>query len=80
MKKVLFAPVCVLAVSFLLQGCVALPGLAMIPLNIMAAGAIGKSAQERKADKCAEVDTLAEKDNVSRIERNRRLTAASCPI
>ena len=44
--------------------------------NIAAAGLIGGSAQERKANRCAEIDTQAEKDKVSRIERNRRLTAA----
>ena len=80
MKKVLFALMLVLAVPILLQGCAAVPGLVMIPVNMMAAGGITKSAQERKADKCAEIDTQAEKDKVTRIERNRRLTAASCPI
>ncbi len=76
MKKVLLVSALALTTLFSLQGCVA----ASMIGNIAAAGLIGGSAQERKANRCAEIDTQAEKDKVSRIERNRRLTAADCPI
>ncbi len=76
MKKVLLVHAVALVVAFSLQGCVA----ASMIGNIAAAGIIGGSAQERKANNCAAIDTQAEKDKVSRIERNRRMSSAGCPI
>lgn len=69
--------VLLVALMFPLQGCV---NAASIIANLAIANALGKNEQERKADKCAALDTQAEKDKVSRIERNRRLTAADCPL
>ncbi len=69
--------VLLVALMFSLQGCL---NAASIVANLAVANALGKNEQERKADKCAALDTQAEKDKVSRIERNRRLTAAGCPL
>ena len=79
MKSVFRTLVPVILACFALSGCFA-PGLIAMPLNILAAGAMGKSAQERKADDCANIEIQAEKDKASAIETRRRLTAANCPI
>jgi hypothetical protein len=78
-KMVLLVSAVALLVS--LQGCnsLVMVGASMVG-NLAASGIVGSSMQEKKAEKCAEIDTKAEKDKVSRIERNRRLTAADCPI
>ncbi len=73
MKKVLFVPTLVLAVS--LQGC-----LASIPVNMLVAGGIASTARNEHADRCAAIETKAEKEKVSRIELKRRLTAADCSL
>ncbi len=79
MKNVLRNFVTAVLVCLFLSGCFA-PGLLTMPLNILAAGAVGKSAQERKADECANIEIQAEKEKLSAIETRRRLTASNCPI
>lgn len=53
---------------------------AVMAANIVAGGALSKSIAERKADKCFEIETKAQKEKVSKLETNRRLRAAECDV
>lgn len=66
----------VLSVVPLVSACVAIPMVA----NMAAAGVLSKGKSERHAQKCYDIDTGAEKQKVSKRERNRRMTAANCPL
>lgn len=66
-----------MAIAFGTSGCaqLAVSGLAMAA-NIGAAGAIGKSAAARKADRCYQVDKKTE--GMGNAERDREKRIAGC--